>query len=1218
MDDGQILTTSEQIRGIASQIQIQLDQSPRDNYDYIRLTRLIQSIQTKLAQFNTDFQHLAGNPLIISTIRSLLLSIQCLLSEISAPKTQFTVDVLESALLQFQLSLLSARFKVDFPSQPLQKSDLLLTIDAFWSQLSEPIINLKEFSERFQKFFEAKKQTQKDINIYLQFDLVICKGDAFFLAPFFEFFCGNMFKSQTQIEKIRKQIPVNQKKFDTFQNLINHITKFDKLVLSDELNQAINKLQKQAASNNFITELDTKYQQVYQQVIQINQQQIPPPVLTGPALADMFFNNKSVVIQQIIGQTQQVQGQSSTSELIYSTLQQYLQTGKPLHNSLIQKVLDGSNLLASQKKQDISQITLRTANAAPFAVVKLLSREAARILNQNSKNLQKQAQLKIAKTMASFSNQFVDLFYKDLQELNPNFGQQKMFEKDVKNLLLQSSEIDSLDYFIYQEKSDPTQFITESIQKLIALTANFGFLCYQDHDRLVSQVTGQVCPFGGFSCRLVLQYYSQMQQFWNQFEAIASAFTQAQRVVIELIQAKEGSNHQIFNTLQLARYIDEKSGRFFAASLFGFATEENVQNALGKLCNLYKKIGIENLFLKVQFEKASERIKNINKTTQNIIIMTEAKRYKQQKQSSLNQNVFLTQECIQFCEKNDKKESQVFGIAVLGMPKSGSSTLVNQLVYNPAYRFTTITESLAKEQIQFSPGSLIKQPPGDCWKLLSLNELSEYSLKKSVQQKQIQQDDEVVSMGSWISMDSTNLQQKEVVVESDMDITRGNISTFLASIKAQDQLLKTKLQSKGDEFQIQQKDQLNTQRQSYTNYNPEKQLIYADLLTQVPKELFSYKTTQYQFLDPRQQIIAEESVNQKLQSQQKLKKQAPLVSFTEFQPSHTEAIASHQINLLQDQKIQIHDIPIRFIGISTEDSAQKIELEAQKSQITALIETQKVQTTEVQKQLIGQISNLFALFQKQLLHQALRQSQQATVGLLVNQKTRQLEYDQLVQLQEIIKRQLDQVAKEAEASQLQIKDLSISFEKLKIAGDVTPEVQKQVAVGVQQLQQKLQGSQQMQQQLLQESQLCLTIGELHKQQQMLSQEVQQSQVKLQYLAEQLSKTQISPQIIVQTLTIINQQNLIIFVYDPQQPVEKVIPSLGQFKNIIVVCNKVDQIDVMERGNIAQMISYCEAHNIDHIFISAKTQDFVNDLLRIAIVEQMGVNDWAIEGGVYKL
>jgi len=47
------------------------------------------------------------------------------------------------------------------------------------------------------------------------------------------------------------------------------------------------------------------------------------------------------------------------------------------------------------------------------------------------------------------------MFYKDLSEINPEFSQSKMYEKDVKNLLLAASEADGEDQFIYIETNDP-------------------------------------------------------------------------------------------------------------------------------------------------------------------------------------------------------------------------------------------------------------------------------------------------------------------------------------------------------------------------------------------------------------------------------------------------------------------------------------------------------------------------------------------------------------------------------------------------------------------------------------------------------------------------------------------------------------------------------------------------------------------------------------------
>lgn len=58
---------------------------------------------------------------------------------------------------------------------------------------------------------------------------------------------------------------------------------------------------------------------------------------------------------------------------------------------------------------------------------------------------------RIGRTIIGFATEFIDKFYKDLSELNPDFSPNKMIEKDVKNLLLTVSEVQTMDFFVYKE-----------------------------------------------------------------------------------------------------------------------------------------------------------------------------------------------------------------------------------------------------------------------------------------------------------------------------------------------------------------------------------------------------------------------------------------------------------------------------------------------------------------------------------------------------------------------------------------------------------------------------------------------------------------------------------------------------------------------------------------------------------------------------------------------
>ena len=158
---------------------------------------------------------------------------------------------------------------------------------------------------------------------------------------------------------------------------------------------------------------------------------------------------------------------------------------------------------------------LRSTTVAPFVVVKLLSKEVGMVLSQNLRTMQRQDMQRIGRTIIGFATEFIDKFYKDLSELNPDFSPNKMIEKDVKNLLLSVSDVQTIDFFVYKEQYDSKDFIIQAIQRLVQLAVNFGFLSAQETDKIVATVSGYCSPCGGFSSRLVLQYLIMMQQYWS-------------------------------------------------------------------------------------------------------------------------------------------------------------------------------------------------------------------------------------------------------------------------------------------------------------------------------------------------------------------------------------------------------------------------------------------------------------------------------------------------------------------------------------------------------------------------------------------------------------------------------------------------------------------------------------------------------------------------------
>jgi len=64
----------------------------------------------------------------------------------------------------------------------------------------------------------------------------------------------------------------------------------------------------------------------------------------------------------------------------------------------------------------------------------------------------------------------------------------------------------------------------------------------------------------------------------------------------------------------------------------------------------------------------------------------------------LNQALFITEDFIKYdAAHKDASLPKEVTFGIVSMPRAGGSTLLQELVYNPQYRFATITEQLSKE-----------------------------------------------------------------------------------------------------------------------------------------------------------------------------------------------------------------------------------------------------------------------------------------------------------------------------------------------------------------------------------------------------------------------------------------------------------------------------------------------------------------------------------------
>lgn len=220
--------------------------------------------------------------------------------------------------------------------------------------------------------------------------------------------------------------------------------------------------------------------------------------------------------------------------------------------------------------RDVLQNCLKAANAAPYVINRLVSREAVKVLRQNLASAGRQVKGQIARQVLPFVNHFVDRLYGDLVKYNQAFSAQCKSEKEVKELFVRASEIEDESIFMYKDDSDTTAFISESIGAFIQLSLNYTFMMYDQADVSVSVLTGQVSPIrGSFSTKMTIYYFLAMQQYWNDYEAVGSAFQQAQKVINDICCIKAGVSSDIVQKATKQRYYSHKPGvnRYFLASL---------------------------------------------------------------------------------------------------------------------------------------------------------------------------------------------------------------------------------------------------------------------------------------------------------------------------------------------------------------------------------------------------------------------------------------------------------------------------------------------------------------------------------------------------------------------------------------------------------------------------------------------------------------------------
>lgn len=76
-------------------------------------------------------------------------------------------------------------------------------------------------------------------------------------------------------------------------------------------------------------------------------------------------------------------------------------------------------------------------------------------------------------------------------------------------------------------------------------------------DTYISKISGNICPFGGFGCKLGIHFILRLIEKWNGIDAITSSYYVAISCILELINAKDGFGSDIRKKIKQIRKCDD-------------------------------------------------------------------------------------------------------------------------------------------------------------------------------------------------------------------------------------------------------------------------------------------------------------------------------------------------------------------------------------------------------------------------------------------------------------------------------------------------------------------------------------------------------------------------------------------------------------------------------------------------------------------------------------
>ncbi|KAH0571088.1 hypothetical protein SS50377_27383 [Spironucleus salmonicida] len=1154
-----------------------IQQSQKDIQNFTNFFKLLTSISQLILEIKQAVENYTEIQLIIPlhTLNSILLSLDL------EQNSDFTYPLIAQAFAQLKLAQISSVFqnKCQIALQ-LHPQDILLLTKIFFSSAFGDLKSAQKieiFAPEFLRFFQIPDVIAtaglaiSEIEALFQLPgLEISLSDVQFLAAFVEISAQKFVTAPFAQIRARTQVRPTDGRL-VFSEIGRHFSSISALnAFATPAPQPVFTPQ----SALFGLSLNTPLLEFLQQ--------IPPsaePLNSGVLTPNLAANSPNSQFSGLLGRP--IFGQNLAD----------LELKTPLLTLL--QALDGAQNAPPAFKNDMQpppSNAVKTANAANFVIQRYIKREALKVFQQAVKsNPSKQNCAKMGKAVQQVKDQFIELVVGNLVK----FRHQEF--KNCRSEIFRVAEI-SNEGFLRDEESgeDVFKFVGNCVCQLIGIATQGAFMSYSALDKQIATVFQVIEPFGGSGSRNLYQYLNVLIGEFKAHEPLVLSVKAAQKALIDIINAKNGiCSDQMHEINKIRNLPSSNLPKSFVSSLYYFQYNNiNIQNIYQQYTKFAQQFDT-NLTFQLTLLQQIPQLLNMQ------FALSELLKFNQQKPSQIAPNNAFSADFQAFAHAFPAPRAPA--ALVLGFEGSGGTNLTSNLTFSLSFRTAKIAELLNSESQTFSAQNLPRQPISEPWTFDTSPNAGSQAQAINV----IQKDDDVVSVGSWLSMDSANLTQSALDSQHEKEATDAILNQFLRQIKGVEMV-------GNDGKQITEKCDFAVEKGvENAKFELKGSGKYEDLLAQIPQQLYARHAPF--LLNFRGQQMPEITEKQLI----------PRVKFVRLEGLKTPFGLAKTINLLpfrDSANLTISDAPIRFFGV-LENAKEKERI----SKIKVNSENQKLKIDALNERLQRSTQALGALYlqlrdvlQKSNLAANYLQPQTALFQQLL--KSKHLDEKAARELCALMKNQAETAVLEAEKAQKTVSEYQAQFAHLKIGGQVTADLEQKFNSSVAQFRQQIAYFSGVSSFILQEKQLVDGLVERHQEQLGFVRELGiLAQVQEQYRA-QLEKLMIPQLVQEQYRALFAAQDVVIFVYDctgSQIITAEMIDFLGQKKHGLVVCNKIDLYDRYGSFRVVQENVYASQKlGWEHYFVSCHTGQFMN-ILRCGIVDLINkACNIGFEGQVY--